>query len=175
MHLTLPMVQFAVQMGTSVGKLAKARRIQVDPVNRCQLLGHAQTHVVDAFGRRIGPVGGGHLVDVARHPLHHEERPAQDVAGLLEPQGARRPHRCLLQRQQDVELPLQVVGLEQGRRARPQAQHHISTVCTCHDGQHHHLGRVPELDAVESLDRDVIRLKSCAQPVGEFVGHLGHV
>ena len=75
-----------------------------------ELFGHALAHPSDAIGLGVGRL---HLVDVAGHPVHDEERPAEHVARRLEPQRGRDPDRRGRQCAQDAELPCQVVRLEQ--------------------------------------------------------------
>ena len=43
------------------------------------------------------------------------------------------------------------------------------------DGQHHHLGRVSELDAVEPFDPQVVGVRELgAQPLGELLAYVAH-
>ncbi len=72
--------------------------------------------------------------------------------------GAR--HGSRLERAQDPELPLEVVGLEQPGCGRAHAQHDVaalpdSTFRPC-QREEQRLGGMTELDAVESLDPHVV-------------------
>src|ERR1700758_5880205 len=72
-------------------------------------------------------------------------------------------HRCVLQRAQNLELALQLVGLEKGWRAGTEAHDDLlpmlRAVSLRDDRQHDHLCRMPEVDAVESFDPHVLVIR----------------
>ncbi len=151
-HFVGPVIQLAIEMVSAVPEEVKACRAQIDRMDSGQLFRHAQTHVSDPLRRRLGWL---HLVYVAGDPLHDEKWASKHIAGVLQPQHPRCLYRRAAQCLEDVELTLQIIGFEQGRRPGAQAQYDIPTVCTRHDREHHHLRGVPELNAVESLDPKV--------------------
>ena len=119
----------------------------------CSTMLHA--HAADALGIRREVLGHAPLVDLARQPLHDVELAPEDRPCRLVPDHGRSAHRSRLQRSQDVELPPQVVGLEQPRGFGPHPDDHLTSFALGDDGDEERLGRMADGDPVESLHGDL--------------------
>ena len=83
LHLLCPVIDFPVQVIAAVIKGIQMQAGDVHRVDRGELLGHALAHPPDTIGAHVGFLGCLHLIDGPRHSFHHEERPPEDVAGIL--------------------------------------------------------------------------------------------
>ena len=165
------MVEFAVQVVAAVVEPAEPGLLQVDGMNCRELLGQALTH---PHHRLAGHGGRFHFIDVTADPFHHEERPSQDIAAVLKPQRPRNTNRAVLQCPQDRELAPEVVGFQQRGWFGTQPQHHIATGVPGYDREHHHLGGMPEIHPVKTLDADIVGIRQLgAQPGGQALGDVG--
>ena len=177
LQLLRPVVDFPVQVIAAVIQGIQVHPGDVHRVDRGKLLRHALAHPPDSVGAHVGFLGRLHLVDGPRHAFHHEERSAQDVARILQPQCAWYTHRRAFQRPQNPELLCQIIGFEQRRRPGSQPHHDVAarltTTLTRGDRQHHHFRRVAELHAIETLDPQAVGIGHLrAQPPGEAVAYL---
>ena len=92
MHLASPVLELTVEIVATVADRGEARRVEIDRMDRGDLLDDALAHASDAIGRRSERLGDPALVHRAVHALHHVELTPEHGAGSFEPERARCAH-----------------------------------------------------------------------------------
>jgi hypothetical protein len=81
-HLVSPVSELAVEMRWPVVEPGQTDGVDVDEVDRRELVGHALAHLADPVGCGVRRI---HLVDVASHAFHDDEGAPEHVTRGLEP------------------------------------------------------------------------------------------
>ena len=113
-HLAVPVRKFAVEVSRAVTEAGQAHRVEIDQVECSRAVRPCpRTSAGCGRGRRRSAAPSARTPSPST-PIHHQERRCRAPRRCrLEPQRARHPDRGGCQCPQDVELPLEVVGLEQ--------------------------------------------------------------
>ena len=136
---------------------ARPTAAEIDAVDRRERLDEAAGHLPEAYPRVFELGGERALVDRAVEPFHHVELASEHVAGGLVPERARGRDGCGIDRSEDRELAVQVVGLEEAGWRGPRSQHDVTSVLAVvrspRERQRDRLGGMADGDVVEAFDR----------------------
>ena len=155
LDLVGPESELTVEIPFPVANCLQASGLKINAVDSSDLFDHAVAHSPNTGG--VGGQLDRHLllVDVSRQSLHGVELPAEHLPRRLEPQRLRRSDRRGLEPPKNVELALQVIGLEETRRRWADPEDHVFPVFPAgvipSDREIEGLGGMPQLSPAETF------------------------